>query len=160
MYAISQERFLARVSDTFDIELTNSQPDSIESYQVTPMWLGNGWFQLDDHHPRLLSITTRDRHWGVLVYFLNGATHKPYMTVHGANVTCWDDFPSEVQWALWKILHHFHRPDSDLHPKHLTQHTLHLLQENGTLSKRKCAKIRPIMERWFYRLNPVYQPPM
>ena len=160
MYPISQERFMARVIDTYDIELHSSLPDTIESYRTTPMWLGNGWFQLDDHHPRILSITTPCRHWGVLVYFLNGDTAKPYMTLHGANIAVWDDFPVEVQWQLWKTLNRFYRPDSDMHPENLTLHTLHFLKDNGTLSKRKCDKIEPALKRWFYRMCPVYQPPM
>lgn len=159
MQLVHFEKLTKWVLDLYHLKLKHRQPEPLDDYGVTPMWLGNGFFQMDDNLPAILSLHTKDRRYGLMVYYIHGSDTWCYIEVHGPDGTiAWDALPFDIRWDLWRLLHHFYPQDTMLYPPRLAEYITERLYDHGHIaSKRKKRRIRSDIERSLRLTCPIYR---
>lgn len=130
-----------RALEIYHLKLKRYQPVALDHYGRSPLSLGDGYHQMDDNLPTVLSLCGWDREYGLMVYYIRGHDMWCYVEVHGLEgQICWDALPQSVKWELWERLNTYHPPQlASVITEHLYRHGL-------VNSRRKRRRIRSVIE--------------
>lgn len=133
MQSITTAMMVRRALELFHLELKDATPRPIDDYSRSPMWLGNGYFQMDDNRPYLLSICHPHGGLGVFFYFFTGPETWCHMQVFAGDDKQWDDLSLDNRWQLWRQLNRFYSHEQIRYPPQLAEYLTNRLASYGLL---------------------------
>jgi len=162
MQSITDTMMTRRALELYHLDLVDVAPHPIEDYSRTPMWLGNGYFQMDDNRPKLLSICHPHGGLGVFFYFFTREEPWCHMQVFAGEPMRWDELSSGNRWELWRQLNAFYSHGKMKYPPRLAEYLTNRLNDYGllkvSLGGRSKLKVTQCLESGLRNTCPIYKP--
>lgn len=161
MQSITATMMVRRALELYYLDLEQGTPRPLDDYSSTPMWLGNGYFQMDDNRPRLLSLCHPQGNLGVFFYFYTGPQPWCHMQVFNGDDKSWEDLSRDNRWQLWQQLNRFYSHDQMRYPPRLAEYLTNRLDDYGLLkisvTGRHKRNVADCLERGLRLTCPVYK---
>lgn len=157
MYCVDQKTMERRALEIYHLYLKETQPLPIDHYGEHPLSVGNGFFQMDDLRPCVISLCHPVDDIGLFLYIYPYETPWCHLSVSEGR---WDALSLPTRWALWEQLNAFYSHESRYHPKRLSFELVseliesHAIRQHNKPQQRK--KLRRTLEHALRKRCSIY----